>query len=728
MSSPVTLQQSLLSPALRLLGSALKGGSAPEASELKLDILEASSSVIGGFNLETYREIMQRGTLPKDAIKIGRSLVDAISTGPIEPAIVLSILATVDLAEHQRKENGVYNTDFRLARHLAKRMPLALKTNFPKIIDPACGPGILLIAYALRHVGKNGACPPPVLTNCLFGVDLSPEAIRGALLSLASLTAETKVIREMALHFRVSDSLMAPTSLWRGLAPDGFDGIIANPPWERLRVLAHEHLKANGQKRHYGAEYSDAHHESLGEKRAILNAYKTELNGRHRLQGKGEQDLYKLFIELACSIVKPRGRIAMLVPAGLIRSQGARDLRASLTRKTGTVDIEIADNKARFFGIDTRFKFLVLDAEFTPEQGGSRILLRHATGTITGLDSSNPVEIRTSILEKLRPDLTLPEVKTQAEWDLFQRLAETHPVFGDSNSPWSHRYHRELDMSLDRTLFEKAAQAGHLPLIEGRMVHQFQFGAKAYKAGTGRKALWVNSSAGSLDVTRPQFFVAPDSLAVGLRQRTASPRAGFCDVTGQTNERTMLAALIPPGSVCGNKVPTLEFFQQDRYPELPFLWIGLANSLIFDWLLRRVCTTTVNFFILDSIPIPSLERRSPVGSRIAKIAEQLMVGAEIPFSAHTAALRAELDALAFAAYGLNQSECELVLSDFPQLDKEQPPIAGEPRSTITRDTVLLAVSKRIKNRKLGALFQARVSKAHKAGAMPFVPNQFSVQP
>lgn len=725
MSSTVTLQQTLLSPALSVLNIALKGVDASEASELKLDILEACSSEIGGFSLKSYREITQRNALPQDVVRIGKKLLQVISTCPIKPSIALSILATVNLAEHQKKAKGVYYTDFRLARHLAKRMPLALTATLPKIIDPACGTGILLVTYALRHVGKNGVCPSSVLKNCLFGVDLSPDAIRGALLSLASLTPEIAAIREMARHFQIADSLIAPTSFWRDLAPEGFDGIIANPPWERLRLLAHEHLAANGQKQHYGAESSKIFHESLFRKRADLSAYKSQLSGRNRLQGKGEQDLYKLFLELALSIVKPKGRTAMLVPAGLIRSQGARDLRASLTRQAGIIRFEIADNRARFFGIDTRFKFLILDAKFRPGQSESRIFLRHVTGTPTGMHSSSPIEMKTAVLERLRPDLTLPEVKSQAEWDLFQRLAEAHPVFGNSSGLWAHCYHRELDMSLDRDMFERLEKPGHLPLIEGRMVHQFQFGAKSYVSGSGRKSVWINSSAGRLDSVRPQFFVAPESLAPGLRRRTHFPRAGFCDVTGQTNERTMLAALIPPGSVCGNKVPTLDFFQQDHYPEIPLLWIGLANSFIFDWLLRRICTTTVNFFILDSIPIPSFGRNLRERKRIAKIAGQLMSEAETPFSVRTAALRAELDALAFGVYGLNQSECELVLSDFPQLDKEQPPLTGEPRSTITRDSVLLAFSKRVADENRRAFFQARVSKAYRAGGMPYVPNQFS---
>jgi len=187
----------------------------------------------------------------------------------------------------------------------------------------------------------------------------------------------------------------------------------------------------------------------------------------------------------------------------------------------------------------------------------------------------------------------------------------------------------------------------------------------------------------------------------------------------------MLASIIPAGCICGNKVPTLEFFQEVSRPELPLLWIGIANSLIFDWLLRRVCTTTVNFFILDSIPIPSLDKNSLWSNRIAQIAEELMMEASNPFIERTAALRAELDALAFALYGLNESECELVLSDFPQLDREQPPIPGESRSTVTRDAVLLAVSKCAKNAERTQSLLARVSAAKQAGAMAFVPNQFS---
>lgn len=65
----------------------------------------------------------------------------------------------------------------------------------------------------------------------------------------------------------------------------------------------------------------------------------------------------------------------------------------------------------------------------------------------------------------------------------------------------------------------------------------------------------------------------------------------------------MLAALIPAGVVCGNKVPTV-CFPDDPTEDRLFLWLAIVNSIPFDWLLRRVLTTTINDFVLLSIALP----------------------------------------------------------------------------------------------------------------------------
>ena len=63
-----------------------------------------------------------------------------------------------------------------------------------------------------------------------------------------------------------------------------------------------------------------------------------------------------------------------------------------------------------------------------------------------------------------------------------------------------------------------------------------------------------------------------------------------------------MASLIPAGVVCGNKVPN-DPFPWDPSEERLLVWVSIANSFAFDWMLRRVLTTTVNYFLLQSVPM-----------------------------------------------------------------------------------------------------------------------------
>src|SRR5207247_8059893 len=165
---------------------------------------------------------------------------------------------------------------------------------------------------------------------------------------------------------------------------------------------------------------------------------------------------------------------------------------------------------------------------------------------------------------------------------------------------------REVDMTRDRGHFQRAVRAeSSVPLIEGRMIHQHRFAAKAYRYGTGRRARWDKIALGSREI-KPQFWYPLGQLAPIVRARTNCVRVGFCDITGQTNERSMLAALVPARTVCGNKVPTVTFPNDSREQRL-LLWLAIVNSISFDWALRRLVTTTVNYFLLNSVPFPKLE-------------------------------------------------------------------------------------------------------------------------
>jgi hypothetical protein len=182
----------------------------------------------------------------------------------------------------------------------------------------------------------------------------------------------------------------------------------------------------------------------------------------------------------------------------------------------------------------------------------------------------------------------------------------------------------------------------------------------------------------------------------------------------------MMAAVIPAGVACGNKVPTVAF------PNLPGkdaleLWCGMVNCFAFDWMLRRVLTTTVNYFLLQSVPLPPLLPSTLPGRGVAMDARQVAAlsasGCDDTAMA-VAELRRNIDLACFRAYGLSGDDAALVLSDFPSLDRGQPPLPGERRSTVTRDFILSAIE--APNQQW---FAERAKAALSLGARPYRPSQ-----
>lgn len=468
--------------------------------------------------------------------------------------------------------------------------------RIPKLIDPACGTGTLLVAAVEAITESKLAKTDELLAQGVFGVDLSGKALRGALLSLVSLARSRSAVQSLVEHLKHLDCLKDGPAALQSDCGGSFDIVIGNPPWERLKLSRHEFLTSNGTVRHYGADYEDLDEDHLLDARDILNRYVTSVALNFLHQGRGDRDLYKLFLELAVTLTKPGGYMLFLVPAGLIRSQGSADLRRFLFNRCSELQITLFDNRSKFFEIDTRFKFLAL--HYRPAKGKrfSPIKLLIPRSQKTGIEISNTVRMGRKSLARLRSDLSVPEVRSAAEWRLFTKMVRKGRALGDPDGPWQPKIVREIDMTLDRASFKRQPDSRLLPVVEGRMIHQFDFTAKRYYSGTGRRAVWLPTPADCKGSILPQFWFPRSELSDPVRERFICDRYGFCDITGQTNERTMLASRILRNTVCGNKVPTITFACKKEWSRPGDCWLAIANSIPFDWLLRRVVTTSVNFF------------------------------------------------------------------------------------------------------------------------------------
>jgi hypothetical protein len=510
------------------------------------------------------------------------------------------------------------------------------------------------------------------------------------------------------------------------MSVSGFDAVIANPPWEKLKLSKHEFMKSKGQSRTYGSEYIEFDTEGYAEGKAQASSYTRAVVKRHSTTATGEPDMFVAFTELALTLLKPSGQMAILVPAGLIRSKNTTSLRRKISTTAATLSVDIFDNKARFFDIDTRFKFLCVHIQSrSADKKIMPVELAHAHGTPNGVKIDSSVILGRTRLARIRPDLSLPEVRNEKEWLLFCRMNEAGVDWARPTSHWHPAFMREVDMTRDRPKFLKGSAHDALPVIEGRMVHQHRVGAKFYIDGSGRSAAWGIKQPGASAI-QPQFHISASNLIAAARERSNRPRAGFCDITGQTNERSVLAAIIPAGVVCGNKVPTI-LFPNDLREERLWLWVAIANSFAFDWLMRRIITTTINYFHLLSVRLPAVEPDSLPGRQLIAIARELAVldhaGASQLVLQQIADLRSRADRLVLTAYGLNDDDLDLILEDFPLIDRQSSGRSGENRITVTRD-LLISHSKKST---MASAAKDRADQSKKLGFAAYVPAEVATE-
>ena len=96
----------------------------------------------------------------------------------------------------------------------------------------------------------------------------------------------------------------------------------------------------------------------------------------------------------------------------------------------------------------------------------------------------------------------------------------------------------------------------------------------------------------------PHFYVESVAYSTPLR-------AGLCNVTGQTNERSLLAAVLPEGMPAVDTVPTVG----PSDPEISAVWTALANSFVADFLIRQKISTHLSYFYVEAMPLIRPGRR-----------------------------------------------------------------------------------------------------------------------
>lgn len=707
MSISQTYEQTLLLQVENILSSF------SQEYEEKLLVLEACAAIYGEYDIFKYWSTFNVTPInTKRVIEVSKILYKSIKNTNIPPSLVLSSLSREPITISEKKKQGVYYTDFRLALFIANDCNSHLN-KFSSVADIAVGSGILLAAIAENYFNRFNDNYDEWIANYVFAYDLSLNALRCARLSLSVHTKSIISLQKMNSNWKVCDSLLSDE-----INKSTFDIIVGNPPWKKVKLLLHSFVSDNGVNHIYGTEYQEYDKLKYQENKNNALEYSKKLKSCYSLLRDTEPDLYMAFLQKALLLLKPNGHLSYIVPAGLIRSQGTEKLRRYLLNESSQLKYYLLDNKSLFFEIDSRFKFIIIshDKISCEHKKSDGFIFSICTAKQNHIYCREDIYFNTDELEHIRKDLTIPECRNTLEKDLFFKIYKNGISWKNN---WEIDISREVDMTNNKVDFYNNNTPNSIPIIEGRMVQQYRFGAKAYISGSGRSAKWIPCS-GEI---KPQFYINIKKINEQLLDRITSYRVGYCDIAGQTNERTMMSAIIPPYVVCGNKVPTIRFIG-DNSNEYMYFWLGVSNSFVFDWLLRRVISTTANYFLLFSVPMPNINITNDIAQKIISKSKFLTnMGAEFYTDVTMANLRAEIDILVALAFGLSFEDIELIMEDFPLLDRSQQALISEKRSTVTKDLLLSKAAKYFS--KENNNYSIRYKQEKELGAKAYIPSEMS---
>jgi hypothetical protein len=397
--------------------------------------------------------------------------------------------------------------------------------------------------------------------------------------------------------------------------PDGgFDAILGNPPWEMLRADP-----------------------GAGAARSALARF-ARASGLYTAQSRGHTNAYQLFLERALTLLRPGGRLGLLVPSGLLTDAGSGPLRRALVERHRFESAAIFDNRRAIFPIHRGLRFAAITAVHSGTTSAVRCRF--------GLDSTEPcgaldpargdgftVLLSPALLRSLGDsDLAFPDLPTSVDAALVERLATRHPALAAQDG-WAVTFGRELNATDDRDCLTSSRDPGTLVVLEGRHVEAFR--------------VHVDRARGRADRERVRARLRGRSSAIDR------PRLAYREVAAATNRTTLIAAIVPAGAVT---VHTIFCCRARLSGTDTGALCALLNSYVANYLVRRWVTTHVTATVMARLPVPRLD--GPTRRRLAAYARTLA-------RTSAASVEAACQALCARAYDLSADDFAHVLETFP---------------------------------------------------------------
>ncbi|WP_221028904.1 Eco57I restriction-modification methylase domain-containing protein [Actomonas aquatica] len=298
----------------------------------------------------------------------------------------------------------------------------------------------------------------------------------------------------------------------------GFDCVLGNPPWERIKLQEQEFFaarepaiaaaknKAERAKRiQWLSEGCLHYHLSEFESVPKLNHSEVSLflefenekriaeatsafahvngddGGRFPLTGVGDVNTYALFAETITQLTNQMGRAGFIVPTGIATDDSTKAFFSTLVTNERLVSLLAFENEELVFpGVHHFTKFCLVTiggAGSTP----SADLAFFARQVSWLRQPGRRFRLSATDFQIINPNTrTCPVFRSEADAELTKSIYRRIPVLieeardsGSEVNPWAISFGTMFHMSGDSDLFSDAPTPHSLPLYEAKLIHQF---------------------------------------------------------------------------------------------------------------------------------------------------------------------------------------------------------------------------------------------------------------
>jgi hypothetical protein len=352
----------------------------------------------------------------------------------------------------------------------------------------------------------------------------------------------------------------------------GFDAIIGNPPWDRIKLQEVEWFaernpaiaaqpRAADRKKMIAtlqgvkmiqtntntppvvdlwAQYQEATERAEANARVLGNGKLG--GGDYPLLGGGDVNLYSLFVERAQALAAPDGLVALLTPSGIAADKGAAEFFSGLsgTGRLGAL-FDFENRKVFFPDVHASFKFCTL-VFGGPERQFSETRCAFYLHQLAELDDpARVLRLTADDFKRVNPNTgAAPIFRSQRDADITLKLYANHPVLVKHGvlseslgqqpdaKVWPVKYVTMFHMTNDSRLFLKASElqkdgwkraalnrwekkgAQAVPLYEGKMVQMYDHRAADVVVNEGNlKRAAQQESIDIFQKAAPDRFPAP---------------------------------------------------------------------------------------------------------------------------------------------------------------------------------------------------------------------------